>query len=101
MILHAVDVEIPETNVIRRLLTLLRQRLQHLDHVNGRRMGMTTQVFAYALAYWDNEKRTDTPRVPLRQLIDDALDAAVALLSAPYRSPAVTLLQSDDWTYPS
>lgn len=100
-ILHAVDVEVPETNVIRRLLALVRQRLRHLpDHVNARRMGMTTKIFAYTLTYWDNEKRTDAaPRVPLGPLIDDALDAAVALLTAPYRSPAANLLQSDDWTH--
>ena len=100
-ILHAVDVDVPATNVIRRLLALIRQRLRHLpDHVNARRMGMTTQVFSYTLIFWDNEKQTDAaPRVPLGQLIDDALDAAVALLSAPYRSPAVDLLRSDDWNY--
>lgn len=100
-ILHAVDTDVPETKVIRRLLVIIRQRLRHLpEHVNGRRMGMTTQVFAYTLIFWDNEKRTDdAPGVPLGQLIDDALDAAVALLTAPYRSPAVGLLQSDDWIY--
>jgi len=101
-LLHAVDTDVPETNVIRRLLALIRQRVRHLpEHVNTRRMGMTTQLFAYTLVCWDNEKRTDdAPRVPLGQIIDDALDAAVALLTAPYRSPAVGLLQSDDWTYP-
>jgi AcrR family transcriptional regulator len=100
-ILHAVDTEIPETNTIRRLLALLRQRLRHLpDPIYARRVGMTTQVFAYTVVHWDNERRTGaTPRVPLAQLIDDALDAAVALLSAPYRSRAASLLTSEDWSY--
>ena len=100
-IVHAVDTEVPATNVIRRLLGLLRQRLRHLpEHVYTRRVGMTTQVFAYTVVCWDNERRTDeTPRAPLQELVDDALDAAVALLTAPYRSHATRLLTSDDWIY--
>lgn len=100
-ILHAVDIEVAETNVIRRLLALIRQRLRHLpEYVNARRMGMATQVFTYTLMHWDNEKQTDAaPRMPLGQLIDDAIDTAVALLCAPYRSPATEQLVSDDWRY--
>lgn len=100
-ILHAVDLDVPETNIIRRLLALIRQRLRHLpEYVNARRMGMATQIVTYTLMYWDNEKQADAaPRVPLGPLIDDAIDAAVALLCAPHRSPAIEQLVSDDWVY--
>ena len=63
------DVEIPETKIIRRLLELIRQRLRHVpDSVHTRRMSMTMQVFTCTLTFWDNEKQTDSVRAPLRQL---------------------------------
>ncbi len=100
-IMHAVDTEIPETNTIRRLLLLLRQRLRHLpDPVYNHRVGMPTQIVAFTLVRRDNERRTDDGKhLPLGRLIDDAIDAALALLNAPYRSPAARLLASDDWSY--